>query len=141
LRHVFAGSPGAFTPISIVARCRSTSGKRHDERRQTPDERHLAIDEGHGTLASDMAIILLFLLGVGNFAMHKAVIESHHPLLGQMPWFFHMLGGRFSLLVEFVVLLGAMLMVDGGAMAWAWGYAGYSLLNGISAWLILTDRV
>jgi hypothetical protein len=88
-----------------------------------------------------MPILLLFLFGIVNFAMHKAVLESDHPLLGQMPWFFHMLGGRFSLIVEFTMLLGAMLMVDAGSPAWAWGYAAYSALNGASAWLILSGRV
>ncbi len=88
-----------------------------------------------------MAILTLFLLGIANFAMHKAVLESGHPLLGQMPWFFHMLGGRFSLVVEFLMLLAAMLMAAAGSVAWAWGYAIYSVFNGISAWLILTRRV
>ena len=88
-----------------------------------------------------MAILLLFLLGVANFAMHKAVLESGHPLLGQMPWFIHLLGGRFSLLVEFFMLLGAMLMAAQGSALWAWGYAIYSGLNAISAWLILSGRV
>lgn len=88
-----------------------------------------------------MAILVTFLLGVANFALHKAVLESRHPLLGQVPWFFHMLGGRFSLLVEFLMLLGAMLLVAGGSTGWAWAYAAYSLLNGASAWLILTGRV
>lgn len=88
-----------------------------------------------------MAIILTFILGIGNFAMHKAVLESRHPLLGQVPWFFRMMGGRFSLVVEFLMLLGAMLAISGGSAAWAWGYAAYSLLNGLSAWLILSGRV
>ena len=88
-----------------------------------------------------MAILLLFLLGVANFAMHKAVLESGHPLLGQMPWFIHLLGGRFSLLVEFLMLLGSMLMVTQGSAGWVWGYAAYSGLNGLSAWLILSGRV
>jgi len=88
-----------------------------------------------------MAILTLFLLGIANFAMHKAVLESGHPLLGQVPWFFHLLGGRFSLGVEFVMLLGSMAMVADGSTGWAWGYAAYSGLNGLSAWLILTDRV
>jgi len=88
-----------------------------------------------------MAIFLLFLLGVANFAMHKAVLESGHPLLGQMPWYFHLLSGRFSLAVEFIVLLGAMAMVATGSPGWAWGYAVYSVLNGISAWLIISRRV
>lgn len=88
-----------------------------------------------------MVIITLFLLGVANFAMHKAVLESGHPLLGQAPRVFHLLGGRFSLGVEFVMLLGSMLMVDSGAIGWAWGYAIYSCINGVSAWLILSRRM
>lgn len=88
-----------------------------------------------------MAILVLFLLGIGNFAMHKAVLESGHPLLGQVPWFFHLLGGKFSLIVEFIMLLGAMLMVSQGSAAWAWGYAAYSGVNGLSMWLILSGRI
>ena len=88
-----------------------------------------------------MAIIVTFLLGIANFAMHKAVLESRHPLLGQVPWFYHMLGGRFSLLVEFLLLLGTMLFVAGDTPEWALGYLVYSLLNGVSAWLILSGRI
>lgn len=86
-----------------------------------------------------MAIILTFFFGIANFAMHKAVLESGHPLLGQMPWF-HILNGRFSLTVEFLMLLGALVFIDNGASGWAWGYAAYSLLNGISAWIILSGK-
>lgn len=88
-----------------------------------------------------MGLILTFLLGIGNFAVHKAVLESHHPLLGRVPWFFHLLGGRFSLTVEFVLLLGALLMVHQGASVWALFYAGYSVVNMVSAWLILSGRL
>lgn len=88
-----------------------------------------------------MAIFFLFLLGIGNFALHKAVLESGHPLLGQVPWFFHLLGGRFSLVVEFFMLCGTMLMVAQGSEGWAWGYAAYSGINGLSVWLIMSDRI
>lgn len=88
-----------------------------------------------------MAIVVLFLLGIANFAVHKAVLESGHPLLGQTSWYVHMLGGRLGLWIEFLMLLGAMLMVDAGALGWAWGYAFYSLLNGLAAWLILSGRI
>jgi hypothetical protein len=87
------------------------------------------------------ALLLTFLLGALNFALHKAVLESGHRLLGRMPWFVHMLGGRGSLVVEFLMLLGAMLLVGTGSPGWAWAYAGYSLLNAVAAWLILTRRV
>ena len=88
-----------------------------------------------------MALFMLFILGVANFAMQKAVLESHHPLLGQLPWYFHMLNGRFSLLVEFFMLLGAMLLVAEGTHFWAWAYGGYSLVNAVAAWMILSNRV
>jgi hypothetical protein len=87
------------------------------------------------------ALLLTFLLGVANFAMHKAVIESGHPLLGRMPWFVHMLGGKASLVAEFVVLLGAMLLVGTGYHGWGWAYLGYTALNAVAAWLIVTGRV
>ena len=87
------------------------------------------------------ALLFTFLLGVLNFGLHKAVLESGHPLLGQKLWFVHMLGGRGSLAVEFLLLLGAMLLAGSGSPGWAWAYAGYSLLNAVAAWLILTRRV
>lgn len=88
-----------------------------------------------------MALIVTFLLGIGNFALHKAVLESRHPLLGEMPWFSNRLGRRFSLAIEFVVLLAALFLVANGWPGLAWAYAGYSALNLMAAWLILKGRV
>lgn len=88
-----------------------------------------------------MAVILIFILGIGNFAVHKAVLESGHPLLGRMPWFVHMLGGRITLVTEFLVLLAAMLLVANGWPALAWAYLLYTVLNMASAWLILSGRI
>ncbi|MBA4162512.1 MAG: hypothetical protein C0515_10655 [Novosphingobium sp.] len=88
-----------------------------------------------------MGLILLFFLGMGNFAMHKAVLESHHPLLERVPLFYNLLGGRFSLLVEFVMLLGAMLMVAQGSLGWALFYGVYTAFNALSAWLIMSGRI
>lgn len=88
-----------------------------------------------------MGIILAFFCGIANFALHKAVLESGHPLIGQVPWFFHLLGGRFGLGVEFLLLLGSLLMIATGSAAWLWGYMAYSLINALSAWLILSRRI
>lgn len=88
-----------------------------------------------------LAILITFVLGTGNFALHKAVMESGHPLLGRMPWFYHALGGHFSLVVEFLMLLAALLFVAQGYGGAAIAYVVYSMLNSFSAWLILTDRV
>ncbi|MBS3929531.1 MAG: hypothetical protein KGZ65_15665 [Sphingomonadales bacterium] len=88
-----------------------------------------------------MALIFLFILGIGNFAAHKAVLESHHPLLERVPLFYQLLGGRFSLLVEFAMLLGAMLMVAQGSFGWALFYGVYTAFNAFSAWLIISGRI
>ncbi len=87
------------------------------------------------------AIGLILILGIGNFAFHRAVLESGHPLASQIPEFLALVGGRLSLLAEYAVLVGALLLAANGWAAVAWGYAGYSALNGIAAWLILTGRV
>ena len=87
-----------------------------------------------------MAIVLTFLLGVANFAMHKAVLQSRHPMLAQLPWF-GFLGGRFSLGVELLLLIGALLLAVSGHSGWGWAYFAYSALNAIAAWLILSRRI
>lgn len=87
------------------------------------------------------ALLAIFLLGIANFAMHKAVLESGHPFVAQMPWSVHPLAGAVTLTIEFLVLLGAMLLVGIGFTGWGWAYLGYSLVNALSAWLIVTRRV
>ncbi|MDE2561956.1 MAG: hypothetical protein KGL48_06860 [Sphingomonadales bacterium] len=88
-----------------------------------------------------MALLVVFLLGVGNFAMHSAVMDSGHPLIGHMPWFYHALGGRFSMVVEFLVLIAALLFATSAGATAATIYVAYSLLNAVATWLILTGRV
>ncbi len=86
-----------------------------------------------------MALILTFLLGIGNFAAHQAVLHSRHPVLAHPA--IARLSGRVSLAAEFAVLLGALLLVGNGNRWWVWVYAGYSLFNALSAWLITTRRI
>lgn len=88
-----------------------------------------------------LPLILVFCFGILNFAAHRAMLDSNHPMLLQVPWFFQALGGRLSLIVEFVMLLGAMIMVAAGSGGWALLYALYTGLNGVSAWLIFSGRV
>ena len=88
-----------------------------------------------------MALVIVFLLGVANFAMHAAVMHSGHPLLATNRWYLHRLGGRVTLATEFLLLLAALLFAGQG---WEWVagvYAGYTLLNALAVWLILTRRV
>lgn len=88
-----------------------------------------------------MPLILAFLMGVANFAMHRAVLESRHPMLTQMPLMFRSGGGRVGYALEFAVLLGSMLMVAHGSAGWAIAYGCYTGVNALSAWAILTGRI
>ena len=105
-----------------------------------PDERLFPIHERIRNFIM-ILVLIAFLLGVGNFALHKAVLESGHPLLGQLPSFTNALGGRLSLIMEFAVLLAAMLLIWNGRPAVIWGYLAYTAFNGGSAWLILSGRI
>ncbi len=62
-------------------------------------------------------------------------------MLGQMPWFVHMLGGKLTLATEFMVLLAAMMLAANGWPVLVWVYLGYSGLNALAAWLILSDQI
>lgn len=88
-----------------------------------------------------MFIVVIFALGIVNFALHKAVIESKHPIVESIPLYGDRSGGRLALGIEFIVLLAAMLLVSDGSFGWAWLYVGYSAANGLAAWMILTDRI
>lgn len=88
-----------------------------------------------------MAVLIIFVLGVGNFAMHRAVLASGHPMLQEMPLFVRRQGGRVGLVAEFLLLLAAFLLSHYVSPQWAWAYLGYTLLNGLGAWLILNRRV
>ncbi|WP_336979101.1 hypothetical protein [Altererythrobacter fulvus] len=87
-----------------------------------------------------MAILFTFLFGIGNFALHKAVLESRHPVIGMLPRFLVRSGGKASLAAEFLVLLAVMLLVANGQTGWSWGYFAYTASNAVAAWLILSNR-
>lgn len=87
-----------------------------------------------------MPLLFVLMLGIVNFALHRAVLDRGRRFLERMPWF-RLLGGKLSLSAEFAMLLGAALLAGQGASNWAWFYAFYSLINAASAWLILSGRV
>ena len=88
-----------------------------------------------------MLVAILFLLGIVNFAVHKAVIESEHPMLDSLPSSLTAHGGRLSLLFEFLVLVASMLLAAKGWTAAGWAYGIYSALNAVTGWLLLNDRI
>lgn len=88
-----------------------------------------------------LAVVLVFLMGIANFAFHKAVLESGHPFLSGAGLFSRMPPGRLTLAIEFVVLFAALAVTANGWTGIAWVYLFYSAANGLAAWLILTGRV
>jgi len=86
------------------------------------------------------ALAILFALGVANFALNRAVLESGHPLLKQMPQSLRQVGIPVAMTAEFVILLAAMLLAAHGWSSIVWAYGAYFALNLVSAWLILGGR-
>jgi len=69
------------------------------------------------------------------------VLDSGHPALAYLPWAVGGAGAGTSLVLEFALLLAALLRAAGGHEGWGWVYFGYSALNGFAAWLILSRRM
>lgn len=88
-----------------------------------------------------MATIIIFVLGIVNFALHRAVMESGHSMAKQLAWFAQGNGKRAAMVLEFAVLLGALLLAANGWTGVVLGYGVYSALNAVSGWLILTGRI
>ncbi len=89
-----------------------------------------------------MLMLLCFALGIGNFAAHRAVVESGHPFVEDTKLYFGTHFGRYSsYVIEFVILTGSMLMAAAGYGIIAALYVLYSMLNALAAWLLLSGRV
>lgn len=88
-----------------------------------------------------MKVLIIFLLGVGNFAMHKAVLESGHPLLAKGSFLSKARSGGVTLIPEFLLLVAALLPAWHGWTAAVWIYFVYTGLNAVAAWLVLKQRI
>lgn len=84
---------------------------------------------------------MIFVLGIGNFALNRAVFESGHPLFARMPRSSQTLGRRAALVTEFAVLFLALLLSAEAWPGFVWTYLIYSLVNAAAGWLLLSGRV
>lgn len=84
---------------------------------------------------------MIFVLGIGNFALNRAVFDSGHPLFARLPNASQVLGRRAALVTEFVLLFFALLLSVEGWPGFVWAYGGYTMFNGVAAWLLLSGRV
>lgn len=88
-----------------------------------------------------MILGLLFVCGVLNFALGKAMLESEHPILDSLPPALRRNGGRMSLGFEFAILLAAMLLAANGWPAAVWLYGAYTAINALFCWLLIDGRL
>ncbi len=90
-----------------------------------------------------MAVLFfLFVLGTGNFAMHKAVMESGHPAIqGSRAAFDKATGGWGGYVLEYVILVAAMSFAHQGFAFAVGAYIGYTTLNVGAAWVLLSGRI
>lgn len=87
-------------------------------------------------------MVFCFLMGIGNFAMHRAVAESGHPFIEDTKLYFGPYFGRnTSYALEFAVLLAAMLLAQAGSLLVFLAYFAYTALNILATWLLLSGRV
>ena len=88
-----------------------------------------------------MLVVFCFLMGVANFAMHKAVAGSGHPFVEDTKRYFGKYFSPYgSYAIELFLLMGAMLFAQGGSMWVVLLYWGYTTMNGIATWLLLSGR-
>ena len=92
-------------------------------------------DSGH------MLLTLCFFLGVGNFAMHKAVAESGHPFVEDTKRHF---GPYFSpygsYAIELALLIGVMWLANAGSLSISLMYGTYTAINSVATWLLLSGK-
>ena len=88
-----------------------------------------------------MLLVMCFLMGIANFAMHKAVAESGHPFVEDTKRYF---GKHFSpygsYAIELALLIGAMVFAVEGALLITLCYWAYTGINAVATWLLLSRR-
>lgn len=87
-----------------------------------------------------MGLIICFILGITNFASHKAVMESGHPFVEDSKIYFGQHFGKYTgYILEFIILLGALIYSE--TLTFAMIYALYSGLNITTAYLLINRKI
>ncbi len=88
-----------------------------------------------------MYLIIVFLCGVGNFAMHKAMLESDHPLIAEARGSFRKaLGPYGSYILEFLMLAAALIFANMDMLSAVIFYAVYTLANCAAALILFSNK-
>ena len=85
-------------------------------------------------------VLLVLALGVANFALHRLLMESNHPILRRIfqrggPWL-----ARTMLALEYAVLVLCAILASREAVGAVWFYCGYTAINAMGAWLIAKEQ-
>lgn len=89
-----------------------------------------------------MATILIVFCGIINFALHRATMESAHPMAVQMRALFQgFMRGYGSYLLEYLILLSALSFAALGYTIALPAYIVYTGMNGLAGWAILTGKI
>jgi ABC-type polysaccharide/polyol phosphate export permease len=87
-----------------------------------------------------LSLIFIFLSGIANFAMHRALIESRDPIIQASVLPVQRVMGRYtSYAFEFVLLLMAMLFSQSWPIAMLLLYGLYTMIN-VIVFALLTNR-
>lgn len=87
-----------------------------------------------------MALFVVFLLGIGNFALVGAALAQGRVLMRRLSPGQRGMVGLIGMLFELCALIASMAMVAQGVGGWLWGYALYSASNALGAWFITRRR-
>ncbi|MFN3294567.1 MAG: hypothetical protein ACK414_14135 [Gemmobacter sp.] len=113
-----------------------------DTPREAGDKWRFSIDRRIAIVAlMGWPTIAIFVLGVVNFALNRAVFGSGHPLFARLPQASRVLGNRAALVTEFVMLVFALMLSANGWPGFVWAYLLYTVLNALAAWLITGRRI
>ncbi|MEW4467934.1 hypothetical protein AB1K62_08900 [Parasphingorhabdus sp. JC815] len=88
-----------------------------------------------------MYVFIIFICGIGNFAMHKAMMESDHPMITEARGSFSKLLGPYgSYILEFLMLAAALVFANMGMLMAVIFYGIYTLANGAGAYALFSNR-
>ncbi|QTD55472.1 hypothetical protein [Parasphingorhabdus cellanae] len=88
-----------------------------------------------------MYVFIIFVCGVGNFAMHKAMMESNHPMITEARGSFSkFLGPYGSYILEFFMLAAALIFANMGMLSAVFFYGIYTLANGAGAYVLFSNK-
>ncbi len=88
-----------------------------------------------------MYIFVIFLCGIANFAMHKAMLESNHQNMAEARGSFRkILGPHGSYFLEFFMLVAAMIFANMDMLTAVIFYFVYTLANCAAAWVLFFHK-